>query len=192
MPPFLLTMRSVVVVGLSWSRTCSWSTGSCSRRHVGHGLLLHPWHGPLSLHGHLQVVGQRLAARQHLVGHDLSPELVQLVLIKGSGATCSPRADPCAARTLRTSTVRRAHSLGGVTAALHRASTGARWSSWHHGPGGGAVSWDGAWCVFRASQGRRVAWGSQHRFWVLMDGLSSIVTARKLNNDEFDSNDDLK
>lgn len=45
-------------------------------------MLLHSGHGSLPLHRHLKVVGERLPPGQHLVGHDLSSQLVQLVLVK--------------------------------------------------------------------------------------------------------------
>lgn len=45
-------------------------------------MLLHSRHGSLPLHRHLKVVGEGLASGQHLVGHDLSSQLVQLVLVK--------------------------------------------------------------------------------------------------------------
>lgn len=86
----MLTM-SASVASTHWTKSWSnWSTSrptSCPRSHTGHGLLLlHPGHRPLPLHSHLEVVRKRLTPGQHLVGHDLGSELVQLVLIKGSRA----------------------------------------------------------------------------------------------------------
>lgn len=40
-----------------------------------------------ALHGHLQVVGKGTPPGQHLVGHDLCSELVQLVLVEGCWAS---------------------------------------------------------------------------------------------------------
>lgn len=163
------TMRSVVV-GLSWTRTCPRSTSRPrSGRHVGHRLLLHPRHGPLPLHGHLQVLRQRLTASQHLVGHDLSPELVQLVLVKGGWSSCTTRSRYCTRRstwTLRTPTVRLTHSLVWVSAAFHRTRSRARGGSRHHGTRGRATGWDRAGGMLRASQRRGVTLGVLvHRAW---------------------------
>jgi hypothetical protein len=147
--PTPLTKWSVVV--------CWWLSRPRSRPrgrgHVGHPwLLLHPWHGPLALHGHLQVVWQGLAAVQHLVGHDLGPELVQLVLVEGGGSTWS---NPTWHRTTTqdTTEVLLGHGLG-VTA-LH----GDTWARRHHGAGWRAVGWHRAGRVLRTPQWRGVAWG---------------------------------
>lgn len=91
----MLTMSSSVAC-THWTEPWSnWSTSwpaSCPRSQTGHGLLLlHARHGPLALHSHLEVVRKGLAPRQHLVGHDLGSELVQLVLIKGSRASRASR-----------------------------------------------------------------------------------------------------
>lgn len=77
----------------NWSTSwpTSWPT-SCPRSQTGHGLLLlHPRHRPLPLHSHLEVVRKGLTPGQHLVGHDLGSELVQLVLIKGRRACWTSR-----------------------------------------------------------------------------------------------------
>ncbi len=53
-------------------------------RQAGQGRSLwYPRHGSLALHRHLQVFWERLAASQHLIGHDLRPQLVQLALVEG-------------------------------------------------------------------------------------------------------------
>lgn len=72
----MLTMSSSVACThwtKPWSNwSTSWSTSS-PRSQTGHGLLLllHPGHGPLPLHSHLEVVWKGLTPGQHLVGHDL-------------------------------------------------------------------------------------------------------------------------
>lgn len=139
----------VVCLRLSWSSHRP-TSGPRGGGHVGHGLLLHPGHGPLPLHSHLQVLRQSLTARQHLVGHDLGPELVQLVLVEGSGAPCSAWSSSWhhrTPRTLGTHTVWLGHSLVRVPVGLHGASPGAR----DHGTRGRAVGWDRTGGVLRAS-----------------------------------------
>lgn len=73
-----------------WSHRSTSRPTSYSRGQTGHGLL-HPRHGPLPLHSHLEVVRKGLTPGQHLVGHDLGSELMQLVLIKGSWACWASR-----------------------------------------------------------------------------------------------------
>lgn len=97
--PIPLTVSSAVprAQGPRYRAWSSWSpsSSSSSRSKTGHGLLLllHPRHGPLPLDGHLEVVWKRLPTGQHLIGHDLGPELVELVLVersrtpRASGAT---------------------------------------------------------------------------------------------------------
>lgn len=96
-PLMMLTMSSSVA-RTHWTKPWSnWPTSwptSCPRSQTGHGLLLlllHPRHGSLALHSHLEVVRKGLTPGQHLVGHDLGSELVQLVLIKGSRACRASR-----------------------------------------------------------------------------------------------------
>ena len=58
-----------------------------SRGQAGEGLLLH---GPLPLDGHLEVVWQGLPTSQHLIGHDLGPQLLQLGLVERGGTGGAP------------------------------------------------------------------------------------------------------
>lgn len=93
----MLTMSSSVAC-THWTKPWSdWSTSwptSCPRSQTGYWLwLLHPRHRPLPLHSHLEVVRKGLTPGQHLVGHDLGSELVQLVLIKGSWASWASRVE---------------------------------------------------------------------------------------------------
>lgn len=81
---------------------------STAGRQAGQGRSLrHAWHGPLALHCHLQVVRERLPARQHLIRHDLRPQLVQLTLVEGRrggggarGAAAGARGGALVSRTV--------------------------------------------------------------------------------------------
>lgn len=173
-----------------WSGSCWTTSWSCtsSRNQTGHGLLLlHPWHWPLSLNSHLEMIRQGLSAGEHLIRHDLGSELVKLVLVKGSRPTRSSRATTIKARTeagnagakarprarARSRIPRRSRPvirpqgmliyIGAIKRGWSRTRTCRRWWGggwWHKRTGWGAI-WSDRAGVVRATKWRVVAWKAQ-------------------------------
>lgn len=126
-PWCMLTMSSTVACA-HWPRPWSWSCwssswpASSSRGQAGHGLLLlHPRHWSFPLNGHLKVVWQGLSPSQHLISHDLGSELVELVLVEGSGATGASRTS----RACRTTRLKASSKAGDTSSEI-----GSRAGTW--------------------------------------------------------------